>query len=220
VTEQFRAIFSRAAAPAARAKFLSRLFGVFSEEIILLWATDERAPYESLGRPTIKSAGDSRGHTLDFTLRERSTGRVFVAEMKCEIEYQGFRYFVLERLDQLEHHTKPAFEALLRAAARAQDQTVYVGGKPVNTQGAILIWGSATPEGRKAVIDSGFHDVLTVAEICRDLASWNHAGYRTLISHRREWSNELFSGLLGESLGAAQPQDSADRGLALLARGR
>src|SRR5690349_3332416 len=79
VSEHFHSIFRRAACPAARAKFLSRLFGIFSEEIVSLWAQDDRAPYRSLGRPTIKVVGTNRGHTLDFTLRERTTGKVFVA---------------------------------------------------------------------------------------------------------------------------------------------
>jgi hypothetical protein len=205
VSEHFHSIFRRAASPEARAKFLSRIFGVFSEEIVLLWANDHRAPYESLGRPTIKTPGDNRGHTLDFTLRERSTGKVFVAEMKCEIEYQRFKYFVLERADQLAHHKKPAFDALLKAAACSANQTVYVSGKPIGTHGAILIWGSATQEGRKAVIQSaGFHDVLTIAEICQDLLSWSHAGYSALIAQRQEWCNELFTGLLGVGAGQSK----------------
>jgi hypothetical protein len=197
MTQQFQSIFKRADSHVARAKFLSRIFGIFSEEIVSLWANDKRAPYESLGRPTIKTPGDNRGHTLDFTLKERSTGNVYVAEMKCEIEYQNFRYFILEQVDQLKHHKKPAFEALLKAARFSPDQTIYVGGRSINTQGAILIWGSVTPEGKRAVIASmGFHDVLSIANICHDLSSWNHAGYRALITQREEWCNELFSGLL------------------------
>lgn len=213
MTQHFHSIFRRAASPIARAKFLSRIFGTFSEEIVSLWAHDERAPYESLGRPTIKTPGASRGHTLDFTLRERSSGNIYVAEMKCEIEYQNFKYFALEQVEQLEHHKKPAFEAFLKAAGSSPDQTVYVGEKSINTHGAILIWGSVTTEGKKAVMASkGFHDVLSIADICHDLSSWSHVGYRTLIAQRQEWSNELFGGLLGNHVEDAQqviPADSA-----------
>jgi hypothetical protein len=145
MSEAFRGIFRNESHPVARGKFLSRLFGIFSEEIVSLWAKDARAPYESLGRPTIKVEGDQRGHTLDFTLRDRSTGKVYVAEMKCEIEYENYKYFVLERVDQLAHHGKPAFAALLKAAERSEPQTVFVGGKPIGIDGAILIWGCATP---------------------------------------------------------------------------
>lgn len=211
MSQHFHSIFKRAASPMARAKFLSRIFGIFSEEIVSLWACDDRAPYENLGRPTIKTPGDNRGHTLDFTLRERSSGNIYVAEMKCEIEYQNFKYFVLETVEQLEHHKKPAFDAFLKAARYSPDQTVYVGGEGINTHGAILIWGSVTSEGRKAVTASkGFHDVISIADICSDLSSWNHKGYRTLIAQRQQWCNELFVGLLGKKPEDAQQSGPAD----------
>jgi hypothetical protein len=199
MSQHFHSIFKRAASPMARAKFLSRIFGIFSEEIVSLWACDDRAPYENLGRPTIKTPSDNRGHTLDFTFRERSSGNIYVVEMKCEIEYRNFKYFVLEKVEQLEHHKKPAFDAFLKAARYSSDQTVHVEGKPINTHGAILIWGSVTSEGRKAVTASkGFHDVLSIADICSDLSSWNHEGYRALIAQRQQWCNELFVSLLGK----------------------
>jgi len=116
MTQHFHSIFRRAASPIARAKFLSKIFGIFSEEIVSLWAQDERARYDSLGRPTINTPGDNRRYALDFTLRERSSGNIYVAEMKCEIEYQNFKYFVLERVERLEHHKKPAFEGLFELA--------------------------------------------------------------------------------------------------------
>lgn len=198
MTQHFESIFKLAASPPARAKFLSRIFGIFSEEIVSLWANDERAPYENLGRPTIRVPGDSRGHTLDFTLRERSSGNIYVAEMKCEIEYQSFKYFVLERVEQLEHHTKPAFDVFLKAAKCSPEQSIHVGGKSIKSNGAILIWGCATSEGKNTVIASkGFYDVLSIADICRDLSSWNHAGYKALLAQRQEWCGELFGGLLG-----------------------
>lgn len=37
----------------ARDNFLSRLFGMFNEDIVRYWARDEQAPYENEGRPTL-----------------------------------------------------------------------------------------------------------------------------------------------------------------------
>jgi hypothetical protein len=117
--------------------------------------------------------------------------------MKCEIEYQNFRYFVLEHVNQLEHHKKPAFEAFLKAARPAADQMIFVGGKRITNNGAILIWGAVTPEGRDGAIKSkGFHEVLSIDEICKGLASWKCPQYTTLIEQRQKWCNELFNGLL------------------------
>lgn len=57
----------------ARDNYLSRLFGIFAEDIVRYWCADGRAPYEDLGRPSLFSDGVYRGYTLDFTLRERSS---------------------------------------------------------------------------------------------------------------------------------------------------
>ena len=180
-------------------KFLSRVFGIFSEKIVSIWASEERAPYEDLGRPTIKENEYDRGHTLDFTLKDRVSGKVFVSEMKCEIEYNNFKFFVLERISQLDHHinNKPAFEAFLRTARPTVDQKVYVKKEKVDFDGAILIWGAVTSQGRNNVIDArNLHAVLSVEEICADLTAWKSVRYLELIEQRKKWCNRLFNGLL------------------------
>lgn len=99
----FRDLFQQDDAPAARGKFLSRLFGIFSETIVQIWSEDERAPYRNLGRPTLSGPSQARAPTLDFLFECRRTGRRFVVEQKCEIEFNGFRYFTLTAPDQLTH---------------------------------------------------------------------------------------------------------------------
>jgi len=73
-TSHFQTLFH--SQNASRDAFLSRLLGIFSEEIVRLWCDDLRAPYKNLGRPTIKDATSSRGTTLDFTFQSRSTQRI------------------------------------------------------------------------------------------------------------------------------------------------
>ncbi|CAN7584995.1 hypothetical protein [Pararhizobium sp. LjRoot238] len=198
MSQRLRNIFKfTSQADRERAKFLSRVLGIFSEQIVSVWTGDERSPYENLGRPTIKIDDGGRGYTLDFALRQRASGKIYVSEMKCEIEFQNFKFFVLEHVSQLDHHKKPAFEAFLRAALPTVDQTIFVEGKSIDIDGAILIWGSVAPEGRDGAITAkGFHDVLSVEEICADLASWKCVRYAALIEQRQKWCNELFTGLL------------------------
>lgn len=197
MTTSFESIFRQDHLGAARAKFLSRVFGIFSEEIVRLWAGDERAPYKNLpGRPTLRRPHDNRGHTLDFLLEDRFTGKKYVTEMKCEIEYQEFRYFVLHNVAQLSHHRKDAFKEFLASAKPHSDQRVTTQGSEIQTDGAILIWGSVTAEGRQAVKNHyALHEVLSVAEICGDLSTWQHEGYLRLLSERKMWSNQLYEGL-------------------------
>jgi hypothetical protein len=59
--------------------------------------------------------GQASGSTLDFTFRNRETGLLYPAELKCEIEYQEYKYLVLAETGQLDHYTKPAFAALIAA---------------------------------------------------------------------------------------------------------
>lgn len=195
MVEDFVAAFKQPEMPAARGKYLSRVFGIFSEEIVRIWASDSRASFEDLGRSTLKGA-DGKHYTLDFTFRSRADGAVFVAEMKCEIEYQNYKYLVLTDPSQLDHHQKPAFSALL-AVAEAGGQRAQVGKEEVGVDGAILVWGATTPEGRAAVVQRHrFAAVLTVAEVVADLQAWKSAPYRKLLESRRAWTNQLYDALL------------------------
>jgi hypothetical protein len=186
----------RAPGDRARGKFLSRVFGIFGEDIVRLWAGSPGAPYEDLGRPTVRFEGEARS-TLDFTLRNRGSGKTYVAEMKCEIEYERFRYFLLESPDQLKHHEKPAFQSFLRAAREPGAATVTVpkrGAVPID--GAILVWGAATPSGCADVREHyKFSDVLTVESMIGHLTASNDPGYVAMLRAHRQWLNEMFDGL-------------------------
>ena len=196
----FSSIFRQLDSPAARGKYLSRVFGIFSEEIVRVWARHPRSPYEDLGRPTVRKRDEKAGYTLDFTLRHKNSGKTYVAELKCEIEYQNFKYLVLSDVKQLDHHNKAAFFALLDVAARNVDQQAFVNGKELRIDGAILIWGSATSEGRLSVMQAkGFAEVLTISEIIQDLRTWQCASFQHLVQQRKQWTNEMFDAFIQDS---------------------
>jgi hypothetical protein len=120
-----------------------------------------------------------------------------VSEMKSEIEYRNFKYFVLESEDQLNHHVKPAFEAFLQAARSPEDWKVSAGkNRDISIKGTILIWGDATEVGKEQVEKNrSFHKVLTIAEMCDDLRSWKCDKFERLLADRQRWCHEMFSGL-------------------------
>ncbi len=181
-----------------RGNFLSRLFGTLSEEVVNVWASDRRAPYANEGRPTIRLPSYDKGRTLDFTLRCRTTNKAYVTELKCEIAYEGYKYLTLDDVSQLDHHKKPAFGALLDAAANHREMQTRVNKRAIEISGAILIWGVVTDQGRKAVREKyGFADVLSIAEMIQQLQEWRSVEYRELIQRLRGWSNEMYDGLLG-----------------------
>jgi hypothetical protein len=117
--------------------------------------------------------------------------------MKCEIEYQNFKYFVLRSADQLGHHRKPAFEAFLAAARTPEQLNISIKREPIEAKGAILVWGAVDPDTKNDIASQmSFHDILAVEDICKDLAEWGNQEYYQLIKQYKNWSNSLFDGLL------------------------
>ena len=179
-----------------RDKFLSRLFGIFNEEIVRCWCQDHQAPYRDLGRPTIKPANIPRGFALDFAFQSKSNNAVYVGEMKCELEYENYRYLTLESPAQLDHHRKDAFRLFLDIAQNAKQYIVTVGGKPQLVSGSILVWGSYTESGRASVTAKyGLHDILSLEFIIADLLAWENKDFIELLDKYQTWSNELFTRL-------------------------
>jgi hypothetical protein len=180
--------------PPERGSFLSRIFGIFNEEVIRIWARDGRSPYNiHERRPTLHEG--SRRYTLDFLFEK--CGALFVSEMKCEIQYQNYRYWRLDDPEQLKHHcTKRAFELFLELSRDARSVSVKAGGEPVEVVGTVLVWGAATARGVLAVRDhSGISDVLTVEGCIRDLLEWDNPEYLRLLSEREQWISSMFTGL-------------------------
>lgn len=184
----------------ARDNFLARLFGMFAEEPVRIWCRGDGSQYLDLGRPTIKKPNETRGATLDFTLQSRTTGKVFVAELKCELAFGNYGYLVLNSIAQIKRHVndnKEAFRRFIDCSINAQSYIVSVSGRPVQIAGSILVWGSVSDEGRQAVIrEYGFADVLSVEEIIRELLQNNNEEYKLFLEQRRNWCEELFRGLL------------------------
>ena len=181
-----------------RDKFLSRIFGIINEEIIRIWCKNEKSRFEDLGRPTIYDV-DGRHYTLDFLLKDKETDDLFVAEMKCEIEYQKYKYFKLICCKQLEHHRKKrAFELFLELADKPGDYVVKCKGKEESVSGSVLVWGCISENGISEVKnDYSLSHVLSTEKIVEELVDWQDPAFIEFINQYKKWSNQLFNGLLG-----------------------
>ncbi len=97
----------------ARSKFLSRLFGIFSEKIVDCWCKNNKSDYENCGRPTIYA--DGWHYTLDFTFKKDD--KLYIVEMKSEIQYQNYKFMILKnnsKVNYLKHHLeKKAFKLFI-----------------------------------------------------------------------------------------------------------
>lgn len=178
-----------------RDNFRSRLFGMFSEDIVRFWARGD-APYRALeGRPTIyEGAGYA---TIDFTLERCADGRRFVAEQKAELAWAGYAYLRLDSAKQLDHHRgRPPFEWFLEAARDPTKRLVKTAGKVTPVDGAILVWGAVSAEGRadaRAVF--GLEDVLSLEEMLADLRARHDPDPAAHVGTLASYASELFDAL-------------------------
>jgi hypothetical protein len=191
--------------------FRSRLFGMFSEDIVRIWARDERAPYRDLGRPTLWSLTEPGGSTIDFTLQRRADGLCFVAEQKAELAFDGYRYLRLTEPLQVAHHgTKGAFGRFLAMARSPDAYEARVNAKPITVHGAILVWGAVTEAGRRATMEHyRFADVLSLEEMVADLQAWRSREWQERVGEWRSWAVGLFDALSGDDLTHDGPSATA-----------
>lgn len=181
-----------------RDKFLSMIFGIFSEKIALIWCNSYSSNYTNLGRPTIKPLNSNeQGKTLDFTLKSKTTGNLYVTEMKCEIQYENYKYLKLNSSKQFEHHkTKTAFRWLLELAQKPEDFDIKIKGQKIKTNGAILIWGVVDKEKKTEICrQTGFKDILSVEHMINTLIKEKNKEYEGFINEINSWTNYLYDNL-------------------------
>lgn len=175
--------------------FRSRLFGMFSEDVVRFWARGE-APYRALeGRPTIY---EGTAHvTIDFTLERRLDGRLFIAEQKAELAWTGYAYLRLESAAQLDHHRgRPPFDWFLESAHEPAKRVVRTAGKVTPIDGAILVWGAVSENGRAATKAAfGLEDVLSLEEMIADLRTRQDPDWAAHVDRLEGYASGLFKAL-------------------------
>lgn len=179
-----------------RDKFLSRVFGIFNEEIIRIWCENDKSPLQDMGRPTIYDK-DGKQYTLDFLFKDEEN-RLFVAEMKCEIEYQKYKFLTLQDQNQLKHHqNKRAFQLFLEIAEDPNRYDIKCNKELIKVNGTALIWGRTSTEGIHNIRNSfAISHIFSAESIIADLMRWNDQNYLDFIRQYDTWSSSLFSGLL------------------------
>jgi hypothetical protein len=62
--------------------------------------------------------------------------------------------------------------------------------------GAILVWGAVTPDGRDDVIGHhGFADVLALEDMLADLHSWQDAAWAARVDEIAGWATGLLDAM-------------------------
>lgn len=181
-----------------RANFISRILGLFSEEIVDIWCRDSRSPYTNLGRPTMDVPNRTRGLTLDFTLQDDATGKILVAEMKAWFAYESGRYreASLSTLTRAAQYFGPAWDIFLATAKNPSETAARIGGVPTEIDGAVLVWADVADfERQNLIAEYGFADVLSTEAILKDLQQWRNLEWIHRVRDLRAWTNQLFDAL-------------------------
>jgi hypothetical protein len=161
-----------------RDKFISRFLEIFSESIARIYFSSPYSNYKDLGRPTIKKKNSSdRGSTLDFTLENKKTQKIYICEMKCELQFENYKYLELNDIRQIKHHIehKEAFRRFLDLASNKGQYIVNVtkaNKKNINIDGIILLWGKVTEEVEKMKIikkEYKLFDVLSLEKMINEM---------------------------------------------------
>ena len=178
-----------------RDKFLSRIFAIFNEEIIRIWCENKNSPFIDLGRPTVYD-NDGKHYTLDFLLQDNK-GNIFLTEMKCEIEYQKYKYLTLSKTEQLKHHTaKRAFQLFLEIATKQDSYKIKCNSELVKVSGSALVWGKVSSGDSKTVSrDLSLSHIISTESVVSDLVEWQDQNYLDLIEKHELWCHQLFTGL-------------------------
>jgi hypothetical protein len=192
-----------AGADPALAAFSARVLGLFAEDAVRAWCRLPGSPYEApAGRPTLRMPGQARGLSLDFVLRHRETGSCYVTELKAWPAFERGRFAVLDdpgRVDRVIPHAREAMEALLRVALDPWSMSVTAEGKSVeNVRGAILVWASVTPDGRRKTMERfGFADVLGLDQMVAELVEKRPPEWLEHVEARRRVCDDLFDVVTG-----------------------
>ena len=115
-----------------------------------------------------------------------------MAEMKCWITWEDCRYLQLTEAAQLQRLAEPAFVTFLAFARDPAAYEVFVQGEPIYIDGAILVGGAATPQGRSAAVALGVADLLTAEDMVSDLHLRQPSDWHDFIALRCCWATELF----------------------------
>jgi hypothetical protein len=179
-----------------RHKFLSRLFGLFSENLVRIWCRTAHSPYEDLRRPVLTRVGTDKGYALDFTLRSKQTSKTYIAEPKSWMEYENYRYLTLFSSTQLYSMGNTAFEVFLEMARQPSLYPVRVNGNPVSLSGSILIWGRVHRDSIEQIkADTGIADLISQENTIGQLVQSGNEEFTSFIQERARWSSELFQSL-------------------------
>jgi Lhr-like helicase len=174
-------------------KFISRFFGIFNESIADIYFKSPFSKYKNIGRPTIK-INDER-YTLDFTLKHNESEKLYICEMKSEMQYRNYMRLELENIEQIKSFTKKAFKYFLDIANNSKKYKIEVNKKTIKVDGIIMLWGKITNDSNKLNEfrkTFNVYDILSLENMINEMIKNNYSDYYQFINKKNDWVNEFF----------------------------
>lgn len=186
-----------------QANFLSRIIGIFSEDVVRFWLENKKCKYNFLGRPQVWTENDSKKYSLDYLLQDKKTKKCYIAEQKC---FFGFKDGKLKKISEAETFSivfdKWSNEKRNHTVAWARfiefnnDSHVSIKNKKCDVSGKILVWASCDKKAKKDFQKKhNIFDVVSFEQVIRDLNKWEDRKYLGFLKDRKKWINQLFNSL-------------------------
>lgn len=179
--------------------FLARLFGIFAEDTVRIWALDEKAVYRDLGRPSVYHPdGTYTHHTFDFAFVPRGNAprqdhAVLVGEMKAWVVHEKGKHAVLTA-DKAREVTDDIWGKLKGNTIKVK----RLNDEPRLCAGIILVWPSAEAEDSQSwqKVHPQLKDVITLDRVLSDFGEFRSgAQFRKMLDEFSQASCSLFDGL-------------------------
>ena len=183
------------------ANFKSRIFGIFSEEIVRIWLKNPKCKYDDLGRPTLYDLNIQKLAQLDFTLRNKKTKKLFIAEQKCFYGYRKGRMETISNSDvfiknfeswsKMKMKQTKAWECFVNFNQKKYHIKINKEEKIID--GRILIWAKYDEAGKKRMLDDlKLNEIISIEEVIKDLIRWGDKDYIDFIQKKKKSIMELF----------------------------
>jgi len=96
----------------------------------------------------------------------------------------------------IHHRGRPPFDWFLEAAREPTKRIVKTAGKVTTIDGAILVWGAVSEQGRAAAMDEfGFADVLSLEAMIGDLRAQHDPDWTAHVERLAGYASGLFNAL-------------------------
>ncbi len=191
--------------------YLSRLIGLFGEEISEKWLANDNSAYSNFGRPTIYwiEEGKKKRATLDFLIERE--GKIYIVEQKNFFAYNKGRLRTIDSSDDFrkafaswnttKNKATPAWKIF--NSFEQHEYEIKIGKKEYRKlDGKVVFWSDLIEADKDYFLTlseelnrTRYNDAIGLVQMINDLKRWKDTDYEALIENYIQWNKDLFDNL-------------------------